>query len=148
MRAHGRKCDMRKRFAILIGVAASGVMAFGAQTGAATSEDVVTYDTEVGIYRSLNARWWVGPLDSRPQALKRCVVGREVIVFRKRPGPDRKLGATRSYLRHEGGRVTRWGQWKVRAPDRGRVYAKVTPKVGDGFVCRADYSRVVLNGRS
>jgi hypothetical protein len=32
------------------------------------------------------------------------------------------------------------------APQRGRVYARVTPKVGDGFVCRADRSRIIKNG--
>jgi len=37
MRANGRKYDMGKAFAILIGVAAAGVMALGAQRGAADS---------------------------------------------------------------------------------------------------------------
>ena len=44
MRAHGRKDNMGNRFAIVIGVAAAGVMALGAQTAAAP--DVVKYDTE------------------------------------------------------------------------------------------------------
>src|SRR3954452_25627577 len=44
MRVHGRKGRMGKRFAILIGVAAAGVMALGTQTAAA-APDVVWYDT-------------------------------------------------------------------------------------------------------
>ena len=75
---------------------------------------------------------------------RKCVVGREVTVFRKRPGPDRKLGADRSTLHWKGAQLQ--GEWWVRAPARGRVYAKVTPKVGDGFVCSADYSHILLNG--
>ena len=48
MRAHGRKYEMGKRFALLIGLAVAGVMALGAQTGAA-SEGVVSYGTKVTI---------------------------------------------------------------------------------------------------
>ena len=40
MRAHGSKNDMSKRFAIVIGVAAAGVMALGAQTALAGGESV------------------------------------------------------------------------------------------------------------
>ena len=40
---------MGKRFAILIGVAAAGVMALGAQTGAAAT-DVVSYGTRLTIF--------------------------------------------------------------------------------------------------
>jgi hypothetical protein len=77
--------------------------------------------------------------------------GRRVILFKQRPGADRKLGADRS----AGGDPTivssRSGDWRVSAPkgalDHGdRTYAKVTPKVGDGFVCRADRSRTIVNG--
>ena len=138
MRAHGRKYEVGRRFAILISVAAAGVMALGAQTGAAASEGVVSYDTEVTIHRDPGR--WHGYVTSK---VSKCMKGREVILFRKRPGPDRKLGATRSYRHHP---VE--FEWKVVAPERGRVYAKVTPKVGDGFVCRADYSHVYLNGGS
>ena len=35
--------------------------------------------------------------------------------------------------------------WRVVTPAHGRLYAKVTPKVGDGFVCRADTSGSLLN---
>ena len=41
-----RKHEMGKRFAVVIGVAAAGVMALGAQTGTAASEDVVEYEHE------------------------------------------------------------------------------------------------------
>ena len=44
MRAETKeKHEMGKRFAIVIGVAAAGVMALGAQTGTAASEGVVEY---------------------------------------------------------------------------------------------------------
>ena len=158
MRAHGRKHEIGKRFAILVGVAATGVMALGAQTGAAASEDVVSYRSKVTIFRTTSGIWGGRiqtcsaiprtPLTdckpTGPRGARKCAVGREVIVFRKRPGPDRKLGADRSTLHWERGHLQ--GEWWVRAPARGRVYAKVTPKVGDGFVCRADYSHPLFNG--
>ena len=87
-----KKHNMGKRFAILIGLAAAGVMALGAQTGTAASEDVVSYGTKVTILkdqRILHGR-------VRSEGGSKCRVGREVILFRKRPGPDRKLGADRS----------------------------------------------------
>jgi len=179
MRAHGRKYEMGRRFAILIGLAATGVMALGAQTGAAASEGVVEYDSKVTIrwQSSIPRDWsctpapaagrtpcvpgrfvrelWHGNVYSErgltPHGLPtkqgtKCMYGRQVILFRKRPGPDRKLGATRSTPDDTNGFYN--GVWKVRAPERGRVYAKVTPKVGDGFVCLADYSHVILNGGS
>jgi hypothetical protein len=51
MRAHGRKYDMGKRFTLLIGLAAAGVMALGAQTGTAASEGVVEYNTRLTIFK-------------------------------------------------------------------------------------------------
>src|SRR5215208_2179106 len=47
MRTHGREGQMGKRFAIVIGVAAAGVMALGAQTAAAAP--VHKYDTKLTI---------------------------------------------------------------------------------------------------
>ena len=44
-----KKHKMGKRFAIVIGVAAVGVMALGAQTGAAASEGVVGTSTTLTI---------------------------------------------------------------------------------------------------
>jgi hypothetical protein len=93
MRAQTKgKHEMGKRFAIVIGVAAVGVMALGAQTGAAASEDVVSYGTTLTILK--DQRTLHGEVKSRGGW--KCRVGREVIMFRKLPGPDRKLGATRS----------------------------------------------------
>jgi hypothetical protein len=134
---------MGKRFAILIGVAAAGVMALGAQTGAAASEGVVSYGTKLTIFQDGSSLH--GAVKSE---VRRCWEGREVIVFRKRPGPDRKLGATRSGPQqapsHNWKVVVKVGKEKPRTPELGRVYAKATPKVGDGFVCRPGSSGVCL----
>ncbi len=140
-----KKHEMGRRFAILIGVAAVGVMALVAQTGAAASEDVVSYKTRVTAHKhsKVDGGDWHGYLvsvrdpNARPtpaNLLKKCMVGRKVILFKKRPGPDRELGATRSTWDRG------WGEWTWVAPKTRRVYAKVTRKVGDGFVCSADYS--------
>ena len=143
MRADGRKYEMGRRFAILIGLAAAGVMALGAQTGAQVP-DVVEYKTLVTAHKDSKLDWHGYVISDRDpttrfhysEGVRKCMVGREVILFRKRPGPDRKLVATRSTWDRG------WGEWNVVAPESRRVYAKVTPKVGDGFVCRADYSPV------
>jgi hypothetical protein len=143
MRAHTKgKHEMGKRFAIAIGAAAAGVMALGALTGAAAS-DVVSYGTELTITHERSTDrgvLWHGGVRSN----RKCRVGREVIVFKKRPGPDRKLGADRTTL---GASAYNWFAWRVVAPEDGHVYAKVSPKVGDGFVCRGDRSPTIENGR-
>jgi hypothetical protein len=127
---------MAKRFAILIGVAATGVMALGAQTGAAASEGVVSYGTTLTIFK--DQRTLHGEVKSRGGW--KCRVGRKVILFKKRPGADRELGTDRSGP--GGGRSFFW-EVKVKNREiRGPLYAKVTPKVGDGFVCRADTSGI------
>jgi hypothetical protein len=130
---------MRKRFAIVIGVAAAGVMALGAQTATAAA---VKYETTLKIthegHHTDRGVLWHGSV--RSEAGKKCSLGRQVILFRKRPVPNRKLGATLSALNN--GRVG----WGLVAPTAGRVYAKVTRRVGDGFVCRADRSRFVGDG--
>jgi hypothetical protein len=135
MRAHMKGKDkMGRRFAFVIGVAAAGVMALGAQTGAAAS-DVVSYDTELTIthegHHSKRGVLWHGGVRSN----RKCRVGRKVILFKKRPGPDRKLGADRTTV---GAKAHNWFAWRVVALEGARVYATVTPKVGDGFVCRGD----------
>ena len=132
---------MGKRFAILIGVAAAGVMALGAQTGAAASEGVVSYGTKLTIYKDYAELH--GEVNSK---VRKCTEGREVILFRKRPGPDRKLGATTSGPQWESHnwRVSVKGL-KTSGSPVGRVYAKATPKVGDGFKCSTGYSRVVVD---
>ena len=125
------------------------IHALGAQT--ATAAEVATYDSKVTInwrasFLSANHGFipelWYGEVRSKA---RKCQAGRLVILFRKRPGPDRKLGATRSFdldplNRH---------RWHLRAPKRGRVYAKVgIAQGGRGVQCRADYSHVILNGGS
>jgi hypothetical protein len=131
-----KKHKMGKRFAVVIGVAAVGVMALGAHTGAA-SEGVVSYGTTVTIIkdqRTLHGR-------VRSEGGSKCRVGREVILFRKRPGPDRKLGADRSGPGH--GPAFFWEVHVKNKDIKAPLYAKVTPKVGDGFVCRGDTSGTV-----
>ena len=136
-----KKHEMGRRFAILIGVAATGVMALGAQTGAAASEGVVSYGTKLTIYKDYGELH--GEVNSK---VRKCTEGREVILFRKRPGPDRKLGATTSGPQWESHnwRVSVKGL-KTSGSPVGRVYAKATPKVGDGFKCSPGYSRVVVD---
>ena len=136
-----KKHEMGRRFAIVIGVAAVGVMALGAQTGAAASEGVVSYGTKLTIYKDYAELH--GEVNSK---VRKCTEGREVILFRKRPGPDRKLGATTSGPQWESHnwRVSVKGL-KTSGSPVGRVYAKATPKVGDGFKCSPGYSRVVVD---
>ena len=50
MRAQGNEGRLGRRFAIVIGVAATGVMALGAQTAAA-APNVIKYDTKLTITR-------------------------------------------------------------------------------------------------
>jgi hypothetical protein len=112
---------MGKRFAIVIGVAATGVMALGAQTAAAPS-DVVKYDTKLTIAKVPHCCRYYGDVKSE---VKKCRDGRRVVLFRQ----GRKVGTARS---HENGR---WGL-DDRGP--GRWYAKVRREVHDGFVCKKD----------
>jgi hypothetical protein len=141
MRAHTKgKHEMGRRFAIVIGVAAAGVMALGAQTAAA-APDAVKYNTKLTIthegHHTNRGVLWHGGLRSEA---RKCVEGRRVVLFKERRGPDRKLGNDRNQFRHNA--EARWFTWKVVAPERGRVYAKAkeTP------VCRADRSRTIENG--
>jgi hypothetical protein len=129
-----QKHKMGKRFALVIGVAAAGVMALGAQTAAAK-----TYNTKLtifpdrccGIFGSVTAGGG-----------KKCEVGRLVTLFKQKPGADRKLGAVRSDRVDPG--------WYVRLPAKAgwsrytgwHIYAEATPKVGDGFVCSGDRSPI------
>jgi hypothetical protein len=139
---------MGRRFAIVIGVAAAGVMALGAQTAAA---DVVKYDTKVTIHKH-NRAWYHGfvysdrdhNLEYDPAtAVRKCMGERRVILFKQRPGADRKLGTDES----EFFRAEVRGSWSLgldpAAGSHGRLYVKVTRKVRDRFVCRADRSRTI-----
>jgi hypothetical protein len=138
------KNEMGKRFAIVIGVAAAGVMALGAQTAAA-APDVVKYDTTLFLTKDGGSNYH-GSVESE---VRKCMEGRRVVVFKLRPGADRKLGTERSDLEpsdlSDPGSDP-LGYWWLNV-DRDydtRVRAKVTRKVGDRYVCRADraaYSR-------
>ena len=127
---------MSKRFAIVIGVGAAGVMALGPQTAAARP-DFFKYDTKVTIDRSRHGgdgeADWHGGLKSKA---RKCVEGRRVVLLRQRPGPDRRLGSSDAMAGAFG-----WA-WEVMGPMNGRVYAKAkeTP------VCRADRSTIIENG--
>jgi hypothetical protein len=137
MRVHGRKGQMGKRFAIVIGVAAAGVMALGAQTAAA----VVKYDTKLTITHDRGAFYHGkvksdrdrNPVYHPARAVRKCMEGRRVILFKQRPGADRRLGTDRSDFRPG------YGVWAVDLDHavKRRVYGKVLRKVRDRFVCRA-----------
>jgi hypothetical protein len=135
---------MGKRFAIVIGVAAAGVMALGAQTAAAAA----TYNTRLTIGEG-RGRTIHGLVSSGGG--KKCEVGRRVTLFKQQPGADRKIIDVRS----EGGAewLSAFGTWgygvrqgSLPVQHGWRVYAKATPKVGDGFVCRGDRSPIEVVG--
>jgi hypothetical protein len=132
---------MRKRFAIVIGVAAAGVMALGAQTTAA-GPDVVRYDTKVTINlhtsRPANDQRFRGWVQSEG---RKCERGRRVVLFALRPGADRKVGTARS--EHRSG--PRRGEWVIttrQEPGENAWYAKVSREVHDEFVCGGDRSKL------
>jgi hypothetical protein len=163
MRAYTKgKHEIGKRFAIVIGVAAVGVMALDAQTVAQTpaptppAPAVVKYDTTLTITHEPACKRHCrgGKPEADPGRLKEgvahwhgrvesdrteCIVGRRVILFRQQSGADRKLGRVAKSV--DG----RWGAGT--APIRGRVYARVSPKVGDGFVCLGARSLTITNGK-
>jgi hypothetical protein len=141
MRAHGNDGRLGKRFAIVIGLAATGVMALGAQTAPAAS-DVVKYNTKVTIqllasqpHHHENIRGWV------QSESRKCERGRRVVLFELRPGADRKVGTARS--EHRSG--PRRGEWLIRAREQFRddtLYAKVSREEHDEFVCGGDRSEL------
>jgi hypothetical protein len=72
---------------------------------------------------------WHGSVESEVRKCER----RRVVLFRVRPGADRRLGATRSER----------GEWSLNAPVGERTYAMVKRKVlKDGDVCLAARTRV------
>jgi hypothetical protein len=127
------KHEMGKRFAVVIGVAAVGVMALGAQTASAA-----TYNTKLTIFAD-RCCGFHGQVNSGGG--KKCEIGRRVTLFKQKPGADRKLDAVRS------GRPNGWG---MRLPAKAgwpkyagwHMYAEVSPKVGDGFVCSGGRSPI------
>ena len=92
---------MGKRFAIVIGVAAAGVMALGPQTAGARPE-VVKYDAKVTIHRIKAGAgpYFHGSVESK---VRKCMDGRRVVVFKKRPGADQKDGHCPNAPRERGG---------------------------------------------
>ena len=113
----------------------------------AASAAVVRYDTELTITTERHS-WYLGDVlserDHNPgydpaNAVRKCERGRRVIVLKQVPGADRKFGTDRSNFE---------GVWFLPqglGPPlfQARVYAKVKPKVRDGFVCRADRSPTI-----
>ena len=114
----------------------------------AASAGVHKYNTRVSIFREggptgadrsacdpeRKCVFWHGHVKS---GARKCMKGRRVILFKKRPGADRKLGADRAHV--QGGD----GDWGLNAPAVNRAYAKVNRKVRDGYVCRADRSETI-----
>ena len=128
-----KKHGMGRRFAIVIGVVAVGVMALAAQTALAA-----TYNTKLTITQDQGSRGHAlihGHVISGDR--KKCEVGRRVTLFKQRPGADRKLGVAKVVLMDE----RNWGI-SVQAKAGLHVYATVSPKVGDGFVCSGDRSPI------
>jgi hypothetical protein len=140
-----KKHEMGRRFAIVIAVVATGVMALGAQTAAAAK----TYNTRLTITADSH-NLFHGRLSAGGG--KKCEVGRLVTLFKQKPGADRKLAAGRSVSGGPNwippkGRKGAWGVGKIPQAKSGwRVYAKATPKVGDGFVCGPDRSPIYRVG--
>jgi len=131
---------MGKRFAIVIGVAAAGVMALGAQPATADSR----YRTHLTITADRGPLFH-GFVDVRGgEDVRKCEVERRVVLFRQRPGPDAELGTDRSEptSHHSGG----WGVKVHRAQLGWRVYAKVQREGGDRYVCLADRSETYTWG--
>jgi hypothetical protein len=126
---------MGKRFAIVIGVAAAGVMALGAQTAAAA-----TYNTKVTITQDQTTPPYMFLHGEVISGVRKCELGRRVTVFRQQPGTDRKLGEVRSGLDH--GRVV-WGIQVPQARHGWHVYARARGAVRrHGLVCRSDRSPI------
>ena len=133
---------MGKRFAIVIGVAAAGVMGFGVQTTAAAPE-VVKYDTKLTLRLHTAGRAddnhdrFIYRVQSE---LGKCERGQRVVLFQVRPGADRKVGAARSG--HRSG--PRRGEAVITARGGGAPvwYAKVSREVHDEFVCRGARSQL------
>ena len=83
-------------------------------------------DTKLGGHWEF--RFYHGVVKSK---VHKCEVGRRVVLFKKRHGEARKVGASRS---------DRQGGWLVnpRGSVHGRFYAKVRRESGNGYVCSGD----------
>ena len=119
----------------------------------AASAGVHKYDTKLTITRELvpgpnGEVFWHGFVksdrDRNPEyhyakAVRKCMEGRRVVLFKQRPGADRKLGTDRSNFDPDANK----GKWGLLARPVHLVYARVRAKVRDGYVCRADRSKTV-----
>jgi len=131
------------------------VLALPAVAGCGGSDDDdpspdTEYGTSLTIARDTD-RLYHGRVRSK---IKECSVGRRVLLFEQQSGRDRELGANRSGVAPDG--VTATGQfpekdWAVYPPHsielhRGaRIYAEAPRAERDGYVCRADRSKVLLH---
>lgn len=108
------------------------------------------YSTSLTIARDID-RLYHGRVRSQG---KECSVGRRVRLLEQRRGTDRELGTNRSGVAPRG--VNARGQfpkkdWAVYPPksielQRGaRIYAEAAREERDGYVCRADRSKVLLH---
>jgi hypothetical protein len=105
---------------------------------AAAFAGVHKYDTELTIARD-RTRFFHGEVKS---GHRKCEGNRRVVLFKKRPGEDRKLDATQSP--RSGADRGKWGMVLDKNPHRGdRNYAQVKRKSDNGFVCRADRSKTL-----
>ena len=121
-------------FALLLAVAGCG----GSDDD---SSAVVKYGTDLTIARD-QTRFYHGEVLSK---VKKCAEGRRVLLFEKRPGRDRELGAAQSSW--EPGRAP-WGVVVPRSKglQRGdRIYAKAIRKEGSGYVCLPDRSHDLVH---
>ena len=109
-------------------------MALGVQTAAAGPADVVEYDTTVTLHLHDHARfyYWL-----RAEGTE-CDGARHVVLFKRRPGPNRKLGSDRFRFgtdRRDAVKIAREHGMTV-------VYARVRREVHDEFVCGGDRSEL------
>ena len=144
MRAHmsttqarvGRRGRMRTgpRWVVALGLTALAC----AGLAPAAFAGVHKYDTELKIARD-SSKFFHGEVKS---AVRKCEGGRRVVLFKKRPGADRKLKSVRSP--RSGPDRGKWGVVLDGKLHRGnRHYAQVKRKSGNGYVCRADRSKTL-----
>jgi hypothetical protein len=103
--------------AALLSIAAA--MAFApAAAGAGKAETTVTIDS---VFLASGQTHWAGDIES---TRKDCKDGRSVLIFRKRSGPDEKIGKTKSFkgLSDNG---YYWTYYEEGAAKQGKYYAKV-----------------------
>ena len=119
---------MGKRYAIVIGLAAAGVMALGAQTVTAAPK-VVKYDTKLTTIFQDGGGNLHGSVKSEA---KWCERGRRVVLFKQRPGADRRLGPARISHHigaHHDSPGAIWNAWVAPRAHGWQVYAEVRRRV-------------------